>query len=155
LLISLTLLKSQNQTVTNLTSPAVNQHLGNTAITTLHHQIRRRINKTVQYLRGRNLTVTVTFSLALFTSGRSRVRIGGLGLGLCEVVGETESVDGRLDDVVEEGVTGRPAGLVALSCGAGGFRDRKGEMEDVDLWDLVELLADIAVEREREREREV
>jgi hypothetical protein len=97
--------------------------------------------------------VTVTFSLALFTSGRSRVRVGGLGLGLCEVVGETESFDGRLDDVVQEGVTGRPAGLVALSCGAGGFRDRKGEMEDVDLWDLVELLADIAVERERERER--
>lgn len=97
--------------------------------------------------------MTVTFSLALLTSGRSRVRVGGLGLGLCEVVGETESFDGRLDDVVEEGVTGRPAGLVALSCGAGGFRDRKGEMEDVDLWDLVELLADIAVKRERERAR--
>jgi hypothetical protein len=97
--------------------------------------------------------VTVTFSLALFTSGWSRVRVGGLGLGLGEVVGGTESFDGRLDDEVDEGVTGRPAGLVALSCGAGGFRDRKGEMEDVDLWDLVELVADIGVKMERERER--
>lgn len=97
--------------------------------------------------------MTVTFSLALFTSGWSRVRVGGLGLGLGEVVGGTESFDGRLDDEVDEGVTGRPAGLVALSCGAGGFRDRKGEMEDVDLWDLVELVADIGVKMERERER--
>lgn len=54
--------------------------------------------------------------------------IGGV-LGLADVVGETDNLDGGLD---EDGVVGRPADLVA-----GDFRERKGEIvEEEDLWDL-------------------
>lgn len=43
-------------------------------------------------------------------------------------VGETDSFDGCLEDVMEEGVTGRPADFVA-----GDIRDRKGETDGVGL----------------------
>ncbi|PON73208.1 hypothetical protein PanWU01x14_060490, partial [Parasponia andersonii] len=103
----------------------------------------------------RNRTVTVTFSLALLASGRSMGWIGGV-LGLAEVVGEADSRDGGLDDVVEEGVVGRPA-FLDDGAGDGDFRDRKGEMVEVveeDLWDLevvAELVPNMVLERESER----
>ncbi len=89
----------------------------------------------------------------LLPSGRSSVRVGGLGfgfglgLGLAEFAGETDNLEGGR--VVEDGVTGLPADLVYGGGGAGDFRERKGEMEEVDLWDLVELVPDIALEKER------
>lgn len=92
-----------------------------------------------EYLSGRNLTVTVTFSLALEISGRSMAWVGGLGLA--DVAGETESLDAGLEEVVEEAVEGRPAGLTG-GVGAGDFRDRNGETEEEDLWDL-ELVPNI------------
>lgn len=71
-----------------------------------------------------------------------------VGLGLAEDTGETESLGGvGLDDVVEEGVVGRPAGLTMGGEGAGDFRDRNGEIVEV-LWDL-ELLPNIDAEKER------
>lgn len=73
--------------------------------------------------------MTVTFSLALITSGRSRGGVEGLGVQLAVVTGETETFDESLDDAVEEGVIGRP-----LCLGAGeaveDFRERNGEMLD-------------------------
>lgn len=80
--------------------------------------------------------MTVTFSLALATSGRSTAWIGELGLA--DVAGEADSLDGGLDDVVEEGVEGRiPADLEDVGGdGAGDFRERKGEMAEEDRCDL-------------------
>lgn len=102
-----------------------------------------------EYLSGRNLTVTVTFSFAFEISGFSMAWVGGLGLA--DVTGETESLGAGLDDVVDDGVAGLPAGLTG-GVSAGDFRDRNGETEEEDLWDL-ELVPNIVC-RERERELE-
>lgn len=66
--------------------------------------------------------MTETFSLALETSG------GAGGLKLEAEAGEAEALDGGRD----EGVEGRTGGLDG---GAGDFRDRNGEIEDL-WWDL-------------------
>lgn len=62
------------------------------------------------------------------------------GLGLVGVTGEADSLDGGLDDVVEEDVVGRsPADLEDVDSdgdGAGDFRERKGEVVEEDRWDL-------------------
>lgn len=55
--------------------------------------------------------MTITFSLDLLVSGRSRGRVVGLGLGLTDVAGEADSLEGGRDDVVEDGVAGRPVGF--------------------------------------------
>ena len=96
----------------------------------------------LRYLRGRNLTVTVTFSLALLTSGRSRDGVDG-------PTGETDNLEGGLEDAVE-GVVGRPLDLGGAEGGAGDFRDRKGEMLVEDLCDLEE--APDIVEKKKKRE---
>ena len=83
--------------------------------------------------------MTVTFSLALATSWRSMAAWIG-GLGLVGVTGEADSLDGGLDDVVEEDVVGRsPADLEDVDSDgddAGEFRERKGEVVEEDRWDL-------------------
>lgn len=94
-----------------------------------------------QYLRGRNLTVTVTFSFGLVgaASGRSTTKAWELGPGLDEVAGEADSLEVGLDDVVEEGVTGR---LVVAGGGwAGEFRVRNGEIAE-GLRERVDILAE-------------
>lgn len=65
--------------------------------------------------------MTVTFSLALETSGCEG------GLKVAAEAGGIEGLDGGRDDAVEEGVAGRTGGLD----GAGDFRDRKGEIDDL------------------------
>lgn len=68
------------------------------------------------HLRGRNRTVTVTFSLALPGSV-----VGGGGAGCLE----NSVVEEEDDD--EDGVAGRTE---MLDGGGGVFRERKGEMEE-------------------------
>lgn len=55
----------------------------------------------------------------------------GLGLWLTDVAGEAESLEGGRDDVVEDGVAGRPVGFAGGGCWACDLRERKGEMEDL------------------------
>ena len=88
--------------------------------------------------------MTVTFSLPLLTSGRSRDCVDGL-------TGVTDNLEGGLEEAVE-GVVGRPVDLDGTEGGAGDFRDRKGEMLVEDLWDLEE--APDIVENEKEEIRE-
>lgn len=101
--------------------------------------------------------MTVTFSLAFMTSRRSSAGVEGLGVQLAVVTGETENLDGGLEDAVEEGVVGRPFGLEAGDS-AGDFRERNGEMVE-GLWDL-EMLVDDAIygvetsKQEEEEEKE-
>lgn len=78
----------------------------------------------------------MTFSLDLVTSGQ--------GVGLAHLARETESFEGGLKDVIDEGVVERRVGMVSDE-GTGDFLDRKG---DVDLWDL-ELLPDIGMREAR------
>lgn len=60
----------------------------------------------------------------------------GPGLGLEEVAGDEESLEGGRDDVVEEGVAGRPVVFVEVE-GTGDLRERNGEMEErFDLLDI-------------------
>lgn len=93
----------------------------------------QKSNTALTYLRGRNLTVTITFSLALLFSRRSRP--GECGLRLAGVAGGADSLKGGLDDVVavEVGIAGRPAGLEGAGAGGCGddLRERKGDMEDL------------------------
>ncbi|KAA0049654.1 hypothetical protein E6C27_scaffold163G001230 [Cucumis melo var. makuwa] len=58
---------------------------------------------------------------------RSSGGVEGLGLQLAVVIGEIETFDGGLEDVVEEGVVGRPFGLEADD-NPGDFREQNGEM---------------------------
>lgn len=89
-------------------------------------------------------------------SRRSSAGIGGLGVQLAVVTGETETFDGGLEDAVEEGVVGRPFGLGAGETD-GDFRERNGEMLE-GLWDL-EMLVDDAIYRtetiEQQKEEEI
>lgn len=55
--------------------------------------------------------MTITFSLDLLVSGGSSAIVGGLGLGVVDVVGEGDSLEAGRDDAVEDGVSGRPAGF--------------------------------------------
>lgn len=75
--------------------------------------------------------MTITFSLDLLVSSRSRGRVVGLGLWLTDVAGEADSLEGGRDDVVEDGVAGRPVGFAGGGGWAGDLRERKGEMEDL------------------------
>lgn len=76
--------------------------------------------------------------------------MGGLGtwLGLEEVAGDEESLEGGRDDVVDEGVTGRPAALEDEGGGTGDLRERNGEMED-----RCDLLLDIFSTKEEKKSK--
>lgn len=79
--------------------------------------------------------------------------VGGLGVRLADVTGETESFDGGLEEALEDGVVGRPVGLGAGEA-AGDFRERNGEMLE-DRWDLEMLVDDdILQNRDEGRRRE-
>lgn len=103
-----------------------------------------RENNSVHHLRGRNLTVTATFSFALLTSGRSRVD----GVELVGVTGETDNFGEGLDEVVEDGVVGLPVDFATGSGAAGDFRDRNGETVEEALWERLYPAADIDGEGE-------
>lgn len=92
--------------------------------------------------------MTVTFSLDLETLGGD----GGLGLAE-EEGGDREGLDGvgRDDVVEEEGVAGRDDAVGGFVDPAG-FRERKGEMEDLCDLELEVPPENIAGCRERERE---
>lgn len=67
-------------------------------------------------LRGRNRTVTLTFSFALLTSDEELT------------TGETDNFGECLDEVEEDdGVVGLPPDFGAAAAAAGDFRDRSGE----------------------------
>ena len=88
------------------------------------------------YLRGRNLTVTVTFSWVLLESGRSEDGVDRVA----EVAGEIGGFDGVLGRV--------PPPFAAADGGScGGFRERNGDMDD-----RRDLEAEDIGGRERERD---
>lgn len=96
-------------------------------------------SKEITHLSGRNLTVTVTFSLVFPEEPGGPSELG--------VDGENDDFAGgrvgALEEVVEEGVVGR---LEEEEDDDDDFRDRNGEIDDRSLDD------DIGRERERERE---
>ena len=98
----------------------------------------------------------MTFSLDLDASGRSRTTMGGFGpgLGLEEIAGDEESLEGGRDDVVDEGVTGRPV-VLEEGEGTGDLRERNGEMEDrSDLLDIFRRIKSQRKVKALEREGE-
>lgn len=80
--------------------------------------------------------MTVTFSFALLTSGRSRV--DGLGLA-----GEIANFREGLDEVIEDGVVGLPKDFATGGGADGDFRERKGETVEEALWERLYPAADI------------
>lgn len=89
--------------------------------------------------------MTVTFSFALLTSGRSRVD----SLGLVGVTGEGDNRDEVFDEVVEDGVVGLPADFATGGGAAGDFRDRNGETVVEALWERLYPAVDIDGEGRR------
>lgn len=74
------------------------------------------------YLRGRNLTVTVTLSVAFLPESGWWSELS--------VDGESEDFDGGAVEGLEEGVVGRLAVVEDAGKEEGGLLDRNGEMEE-------------------------